>query len=106
MAAGSSWYRATSARALSTTGCAEATDAGASSATRRAAARRAAIAPTVSGTPKAVNGGRDLDTPSGVRNARRVIAVGVQTWGSDVAALRRYWSRADELGYARITYGD
>jgi alkanesulfonate monooxygenase SsuD/methylene tetrahydromethanopterin reductase-like flavin-dependent oxidoreductase (luciferase family) len=36
----------------------------------------------------------------------RVIAVGVQTWGSDVAALRRYWKRADELGYARITYGD
>jgi alkanesulfonate monooxygenase SsuD/methylene tetrahydromethanopterin reductase-like flavin-dependent oxidoreductase (luciferase family) len=36
----------------------------------------------------------------------RVIAVGVQTWGSDVAALCRYWKRADELGYARITYGD
>src|SRR5688572_33361205 len=36
----------------------------------------------------------------------RVIAVGVQTWGSDVAALRRYWKRADELGYARITCGD
>jgi alkanesulfonate monooxygenase SsuD/methylene tetrahydromethanopterin reductase-like flavin-dependent oxidoreductase (luciferase family) len=35
-----------------------------------------------------------------------VIAVGVQTWGSDVAALRRYWSRADDLGYARVTYGD
>jgi alkanesulfonate monooxygenase SsuD/methylene tetrahydromethanopterin reductase-like flavin-dependent oxidoreductase (luciferase family) len=36
----------------------------------------------------------------------RVIDVGVQTWGSDVTALRRYWSRADQLGYARITYGD
>ncbi|MEX2148113.1 MAG: LLM class flavin-dependent oxidoreductase [Candidatus Rokuibacteriota bacterium] len=35
-----------------------------------------------------------------------MIGVGVQTWGTDVAALRRYWSRADELGYARITYGD
>jgi alkanesulfonate monooxygenase SsuD/methylene tetrahydromethanopterin reductase-like flavin-dependent oxidoreductase (luciferase family) len=35
-----------------------------------------------------------------------VIAIGVQTWGTDVAALQRYWRRADELGYARITYGD
>ena len=35
-----------------------------------------------------------------------MIAVGVQTWGTDVAALRRYWAAADDLGYARITYGD
>ena len=35
-----------------------------------------------------------------------VVAVGVQTWGTDLRALRRYWARADELGYARITYGD
>jgi alkanesulfonate monooxygenase SsuD/methylene tetrahydromethanopterin reductase-like flavin-dependent oxidoreductase (luciferase family) len=35
-----------------------------------------------------------------------VIAVGVQTWGTDVAALRRYWAAADALGYARVTYGD
>src|SRR5688500_3238281 len=35
-----------------------------------------------------------------------MIAIGVQTWGTDVAALRRYWSAADRLGYARITYGD
>jgi alkanesulfonate monooxygenase SsuD/methylene tetrahydromethanopterin reductase-like flavin-dependent oxidoreductase (luciferase family) len=35
-----------------------------------------------------------------------VIAIGVQTWGTDVAALRRYWAAADGLGYARITYGD
>lgn len=35
-----------------------------------------------------------------------MIAVGVQTWGTDVAALRRYWAAADELGYARVTYGD
>jgi alkanesulfonate monooxygenase SsuD/methylene tetrahydromethanopterin reductase-like flavin-dependent oxidoreductase (luciferase family) len=35
-----------------------------------------------------------------------VIAIGVQTWGTDVAALRRYWAAADELGYARVTYGD
>jgi alkanesulfonate monooxygenase SsuD/methylene tetrahydromethanopterin reductase-like flavin-dependent oxidoreductase (luciferase family) len=35
-----------------------------------------------------------------------VISVGVQTWGTDVGALARYWRAADELGYARITYGD
>ena len=35
-----------------------------------------------------------------------MIAVGVQTWGTDVTALRRYWSAADGLGYARVTYGD
>ena len=35
-----------------------------------------------------------------------VISVGVQTWGTDVVALRRYWQTADDLGYARITYGD
>jgi len=35
-----------------------------------------------------------------------VISFGVQTWGTDVVALQRYWQLADELGYARITYGD
>jgi alkanesulfonate monooxygenase SsuD/methylene tetrahydromethanopterin reductase-like flavin-dependent oxidoreductase (luciferase family) len=35
-----------------------------------------------------------------------VIALGVQTWGTDVAALEGYWRAADELGYARVTYGD
>ena len=35
-----------------------------------------------------------------------MIAVGVQTWGTDVAALRRYSAAADALGYARVTYGD
>src|SRR5262245_6364457 len=35
-----------------------------------------------------------------------MLAVGVQTWGTDVRALERYWTCADELGYARITYGD
>ncbi len=37
---------------------------------------------------------------------RAMLAIGVQTWGTDVAALRHYWTVADELGYARITYGD
>ena len=35
-----------------------------------------------------------------------MLAIGVQTWGTDVAALRSYWRAADELGYAAITYGD
>lgn len=37
---------------------------------------------------------------------RLTLSVGVQTWGTDVAALERYWKAADDLGYARITYGD
>src|SRR5207248_1500323 len=41
-----------------------------------------------------------------IHDPRGVIAVGVQTWGTDVAALRRYWAAADALGYARVTYGD
>ena len=36
----------------------------------------------------------------------RVIRFGVQTWGTDVAALARYWTAAERLGYARVTYGD
>jgi alkanesulfonate monooxygenase SsuD/methylene tetrahydromethanopterin reductase-like flavin-dependent oxidoreductase (luciferase family) len=47
-----------------------------------------------------------VDRLHGLVDARRVIAVGVQTWGTDVAALRRYWAAADALGYARVTYGD
>lgn len=35
-----------------------------------------------------------------------MVDVGVQTWGTDTEALRRYWTLADELGFARITYGD
>jgi alkanesulfonate monooxygenase SsuD/methylene tetrahydromethanopterin reductase-like flavin-dependent oxidoreductase (luciferase family) len=35
-----------------------------------------------------------------------MLTVGVQTWGTDVEALERYWKAADDLGYARITYGD
>jgi alkanesulfonate monooxygenase SsuD/methylene tetrahydromethanopterin reductase-like flavin-dependent oxidoreductase (luciferase family) len=35
-----------------------------------------------------------------------MIAVGVQTWGIDVGALDEYWAAADQLGYARLTYGD
>lgn len=34
------------------------------------------------------------------------IAIGVQTWGTDLSALRRYWTAAERLGYERITYGD
>jgi alkanesulfonate monooxygenase SsuD/methylene tetrahydromethanopterin reductase-like flavin-dependent oxidoreductase (luciferase family) len=35
-----------------------------------------------------------------------VIALGVQTWSIDLPAVERFWRAADELGYARITYGD
>jgi alkanesulfonate monooxygenase SsuD/methylene tetrahydromethanopterin reductase-like flavin-dependent oxidoreductase (luciferase family) len=35
-----------------------------------------------------------------------MISIGVQTWGTDVVALRRYWQIADTLGYVRIAYGD
>jgi alkanesulfonate monooxygenase SsuD/methylene tetrahydromethanopterin reductase-like flavin-dependent oxidoreductase (luciferase family) len=35
-----------------------------------------------------------------------VIGFGVQTWGTDVAALKRYWAAAEDLGYTRVTYGD
>jgi len=35
-----------------------------------------------------------------------VIALGVQTWSTDVAAVERFWRAADACGYARITYGD
>lgn len=35
-----------------------------------------------------------------------MISVGVQTWGTDVALLRRYWAAAESLGYHRLTYGD
>jgi alkanesulfonate monooxygenase SsuD/methylene tetrahydromethanopterin reductase-like flavin-dependent oxidoreductase (luciferase family) len=38
--------------------------------------------------------------------ARGALTVGVQTWSTDVAALRRYWTAAEALGYDRVTYGD
>src|SRR5262249_5119795 len=47
-----------------------------------------------------------VDSCVALFDARRVLAVGVQTWGTDLAALRRYWAAADALGYARVTYGD
>lgn len=35
-----------------------------------------------------------------------MISLGVQTWSTDVAAVERCWRADDELGDARITYGD
>ena len=35
-----------------------------------------------------------------------MIALGVQTWSTDVMAVERFWRSADAGGYARITYGD
>jgi len=35
-----------------------------------------------------------------------VLTLGVQTWGTDIAALRRYWEAAEALGFDRVVYGD
>ena len=35
-----------------------------------------------------------------------MLSVGVQTWSTDITALRRYWAAAEQLGYDRLTYGD
>jgi alkanesulfonate monooxygenase SsuD/methylene tetrahydromethanopterin reductase-like flavin-dependent oxidoreductase (luciferase family) len=35
-----------------------------------------------------------------------MLGVGVQTWGTEVGALRRYWQAVDNLGFTRIAYGD
>ncbi|MGH7335893.1 MAG: LLM class flavin-dependent oxidoreductase, partial [Candidatus Rokuibacteriota bacterium] len=35
-----------------------------------------------------------------------MLGVGVQTWGTEVGALRRYWKAVDDLGFTRIAYGD
>jgi alkanesulfonate monooxygenase SsuD/methylene tetrahydromethanopterin reductase-like flavin-dependent oxidoreductase (luciferase family) len=35
-----------------------------------------------------------------------VLTLGVQTWGTDLAALQRYWAAAEALGYDRVVYGD
>ena len=35
-----------------------------------------------------------------------MLEIGVQTWGAQTTALRHCWASADELGVARITYGD
>jgi alkanesulfonate monooxygenase SsuD/methylene tetrahydromethanopterin reductase-like flavin-dependent oxidoreductase (luciferase family) len=47
-----------------------------------------------------------VDWGTRLPDAHGVIALGVQTWATDVAAVERFWRAADELGYARITYGD
>ncbi len=35
-----------------------------------------------------------------------MLGMGVQTWGTEIGALRRYWKAVDDLGFTRITYGD
>jgi alkanesulfonate monooxygenase SsuD/methylene tetrahydromethanopterin reductase-like flavin-dependent oxidoreductase (luciferase family) len=47
-----------------------------------------------------------LTRPEAFGDPPSVISFGVQTWGTDVVALRHYWRLADECGYARVTYGD
>src|SRR5678816_2991390 len=71
-------------------------------------AARAAIGGTLATRARSVNDAGD-DRPGAVdwrrhlRDAHGVIALGVQTWSTDVAALERFWRLADDLGYARIT---
>jgi alkanesulfonate monooxygenase SsuD/methylene tetrahydromethanopterin reductase-like flavin-dependent oxidoreductase (luciferase family) len=49
---------------------------------------------------------RPLTLALGPTHRSSMIALGVQTWSTDVVAVERFWRAADELGYARITYGD
>ena len=35
-----------------------------------------------------------------------MLTLGVQTWGTDLAALQHYWAAAESLGYDRVVYGD
>src|SRR5919108_4886397 len=93
-----------SARAASTGDCASAA-AAVSSTMAVSVSRRAGIHGTLATRRLGCQTAR-VDSPPAVADARRVIAVGVQTWGTDLRALRRYWAAADALGYARVTYGD
>src|SRR4029453_2382116 len=63
---------------------------------RGGSAARAAIEGTLAMRSRSVNDACD---------AHGVLALGVQTWSTDVAAVERFWRVADDLGYARITYG-
>jgi alkanesulfonate monooxygenase SsuD/methylene tetrahydromethanopterin reductase-like flavin-dependent oxidoreductase (luciferase family) len=71
---------------------------------------RVAIDGTLATRPERVNEARAsagvIDWAGRLRDAHGVIALGVQTWSTDVAAVERFWRVADDLGYARITYGD
>src|SRR4030095_12765219 len=74
-------------------------------------AARAAIDGTLATRSRSVNDACDgrrvaVDWRHDLRDAHAVIALGVQTWSTAVAALERFWRLADDRGYARITYGD
>jgi alkanesulfonate monooxygenase SsuD/methylene tetrahydromethanopterin reductase-like flavin-dependent oxidoreductase (luciferase family) len=47
-----------------------------------------------------------VDTARWPSDAFLVLTLGVQTWGTDIAALQRYWAAAEALGYDRVVYGD
>jgi alkanesulfonate monooxygenase SsuD/methylene tetrahydromethanopterin reductase-like flavin-dependent oxidoreductase (luciferase family) len=47
-----------------------------------------------------------VDSRGGASDALLVLTLGVQTWGTDLAALQHYWAAADALGYDRVVYGD
>jgi len=47
-----------------------------------------------------------FDSRGGPSDALLVLTLGVQTWGTDVAALQHYWAAAEALGYDRVVCGD
>ena len=47
-----------------------------------------------------------VDSRGEPSDAFPVLTLGVQTWGTEVAALQRYWAAAEALGYDRVVYGD
>src|SRR4029077_19557452 len=49
---------------------------------------------------------RTVDCRGRPSDALLVLTLGVQTWGTDLAALQRYWAAAEALGYDRVVYGD
>ena len=58
---------------------------------------------TISASPSAAS---EVDSSGSASDASLVLTLGVQTWGTDVAALQRYWAAAEALGYDRVVYGD
>ncbi len=49
---------------------------------------------------------RAIDSRGEPSDVLLVLTLGVQTWGTDVAALQQYWAAIEALGYDRVVYGD
>jgi hypothetical protein len=47
---------------------------------------------------------RTVDCRGRPSDALLVLTLGVQTWGTDLAALQGYWAAAEALGYDRVVY--